>query len=110
MSADHPLAQAAARAGGGTDVVLSCDALGRRVDAAIAALTTLSDPTDFARQEIRGVLKEFGRASASVSGGEFSGYWKWYRNQIGAIRQAADRLFKGEDWVSDIRAPAWRSV
>lgn len=107
MSADHPLARAAARAGGGTDVVRSCDALGRRVDARIAALADLAEPTAPARDEIRAALAEFGRAAGSVSGGEFPAYWAWYRGGVGAIRREATRLFPGEEWTSDIRGPSW---
>ena len=108
MSADHPLATAAARAGGGTDVILSADALGRRVDARITALSDLTESTDAARDEIRAALAEFCRAAATVSGGEDNGFLAWERSQIATIRDCAERLFAGEDWLVDVRGSRWR--
>jgi hypothetical protein len=103
----HPLALASAGCHPWHDAVVAADALGRAVDARIAALSVLTEPTGAARDEIRAVLAEFGRAAGSVSGGEFSAYWTWYRGGISAIRREADRLFAGEAWVGDVRGPNW---
>lgn len=107
MSAGHVLATAAARAGFGTDVVVSCDDLGRRVDARVAALAALTEPTEEVRGEVEGALREFLRAAGSVSGGEHPAYWSWYRGTVALLRAHAERLFAGSAWVGDIRGPNW---
>jgi hypothetical protein len=108
MSADHPLARAAARAGFGTDAVLGAQTVAEKVDARILALADLTSTGAASRTEIKGALADLGVAAGSVSGGEHGGYWSWYRNNLARIRAAGERLFSGEPWVADIRGPAWR--
>ncbi len=107
MSADHPLAQAAAHCHPWTDAVLAAQAQGEALDARVAALASLTEPTLAAREEIVAVARALGEAAGQQESGATPRYWTWYRSQVGVIIAHAVRLgFDPE--ALDIRKPSWR--
>jgi hypothetical protein len=108
MAANHPAAVAETRAHPPTDCVLAAQTAAELLEVRLAALPTLLESTEAARLEIRACRIELDRLATHAEGGASDGYWRRYRQSIGAIRTAAERLFAGEAWVVDVgRGPAW---
>jgi hypothetical protein len=107
MPATHPLAEAARRAGRATDVVLAAEALGQMVDAQMAALAPLASTDDSTRTALRTAFAVLNRTASYDPLVPWPAE-QWYRSHVRVIQLTAARCgFSTEDWVADVRAPAW---
>ena len=101
----HPLAEATARAHAFDDAIAASQAEGEALDARIAALSALTEPTLEARAELWGLAQAVQVACTHQEPGATVAFWNWYRSSIGRIRNEAERLFGHAAWVRDIRGP-----
>ena len=105
--ATHPLAEAARRNGRDTEAVLASEWLGQTVDAQIAALANLASTDDGTRAAIRTTFATLNRAASYDPLVPWPAE-AWYRAHVRTIQATAVRCgFSTEDWVADVRPPAW---